>query len=203
MSSVHMALYHTAVSKTVTTVFLRDIVLILLLYIVWHCNRKICVTPIIVELARIGLVYTANVLVRWPSAHIYISTLSAIGPVRWVLDLAVNFSVTAARTGGLRWMGCKVQSISSWGQVGNRYMVSMLAIVGSGALFTAAAVTNVTLASDNLTHLVVLTLHIIVGVGLGLTHSLPKAGIVQRDNLAQSGIVQSDTIQRDVESDNK
>ncbi|KAI0052060.1 hypothetical protein FA95DRAFT_1511283 [Auriscalpium vulgare] len=178
-----------AVGKTAiydTTVFLQDIILIWRLYVVWGRNWKICIPPIIVELAHMGVAYTATVLISRPNADIYAHTLSKIGPVGWALDLAVNISVTAAIAGRLWWMGRKVQSISSRGQGGNRYMASMLTIVESGALFAAVTFvmlilylkhSAVTLTGiDISTQLAVLTpLLIIVRVGLGLTHSLPKA----------------------------
>jgi hypothetical protein len=176
-----------AVMKTVlydTTVFVQDIVLIWRLYIVWGRNWKICVVPIIVELAHMGTAYAATALLSKPDADIYANTLLHIGPVGWSLDLAVNIFVTAAIAGRLWWMGRKVASLQTSSH--NPYLSSILTIVESGGLFAAVTIVMLTLYEigsplaltgiDISTQLAALTpLLIIVRVALGLTHNLPSA----------------------------
>ncbi|KAI0041521.1 hypothetical protein FA95DRAFT_1565321 [Auriscalpium vulgare] len=179
-----------AIAKTVmydTSVWLQDIILIWRMYVVWGRNWKICVLPFVVDLAHMGVAYTATVLISKPDADIYANTLARIGPVGWSLDLAVNVTVTAAIAGRLLWMGSKVASISSRGMgPQNRYLTSVFTIVESGALFAAVTLVMLVLylvhspvaltGIDISVQLAVLTpLLIIVRVGLGLTHSLPKA----------------------------
>ncbi|KAH7887280.1 hypothetical protein F5I97DRAFT_812801 [Phlebopus sp. FC_14] len=167
-------------------VFLQDIVLIWRLYIVWCRNWKIIVFPVLVEATHMACAYAGTVLLARPGASLYNSVLSRLGMTGWSLDIALNISVTLAIAGRLWWMGQRVSSISSTVELPNRYAATIYTIIESGGLF--AAVTIVMLALyvrgsplaltgiDIASQLAVLTpLLIVVRVGLGLTHGLPRA----------------------------
>ncbi|KAF9804983.1 hypothetical protein IEO21_09251 [Rhodonia placenta] len=174
-----------------TTVWLQDIVLIWRLYIVWNRNWKICVAPIIVDLAHMAAAYGATILEVRGTVSIYSPVVKGLGLAGWSLDLVVNISVTLVIAARLWYMGMKVTSMTSSrthssDQQWNKYLAPIFTIIESGALFAAVTIVMlilyltgnpVTLAALGIaTQLAVTTpLLIIVRVGLGLTHGLPKA----------------------------
>lgn len=174
-----------------TTVWLQDIVLIWRLYVVWNRNWKICVVPLIVDLAHMAAAYGATILDVRGTVSIYSPVVKGLGLAGWSLDLVVNISVTLVIAARLWYMGMKVTSMTSSrthssDQQQNKYLAPIFTIIESGALFAAVTLVMlilyltgkpVTLAALGIaTQLAVTTpLLIIVRVGLGLTHGLPKA----------------------------
>ncbi|KAH9942784.1 hypothetical protein B0H21DRAFT_749821 [Amylocystis lapponica] len=178
-----------AMTKTLLydlTVWLQDIVLIWRLYAVWDRNWKICVIPFIVDIGHMAA-FAATATAAVPRSNPYMGIIKRLSIAAWSLDLAVNVSVTAAISGRLWYMGQQVSSMrGGCEQSTNIYLLQIFTVVESGALFAAATLVMLILyivgsplaitAIDIAAQLAVLTpLLIVVRVGLGLTHGLPRA----------------------------
>jgi len=171
------------------TVFLQDIVLIWRLYVVWNQDWRICVLPVVVELAHMSAAFGATYYATQPTLDIYSPSVKDLGLSGWALDLVVNIFVTVVIAGRLWLMGSRVATISSRTSRSSRqnvYLPPMFTIIESGALFATVTIVMLglylsnnpfTLSAMNIaTQLAALTpLLIIVRVGLGLTHGLPNA----------------------------
>ncbi|KIJ57815.1 hypothetical protein HYDPIDRAFT_111550 [Hydnomerulius pinastri MD-312] len=166
--------------------FLQDIVLIWRLYIVWGRKWQIAALPIIFELGHMSVAYAGTVLVTKPGVALYGSVFARLGLAGWAMDITLNVGVTFAIAARLWWMGRKVSSLTSSNPTPNPYLSTMYTIIESGGLFASVTVVMLGLylsgsplaftGLDISCQLAVLTpLLIVVRVGLGLTHGLPKA----------------------------
>ncbi|KIJ64872.1 hypothetical protein HYDPIDRAFT_28226 [Hydnomerulius pinastri MD-312] len=168
-------------------VFLQDIVLIWRLYIVWGRNWKVVVLPIIAEGAHMACAYAATAVITQPGTQLYNSLFSRLGSSGWALDITLNVSVTLAIALRLWWMGRRVSALYDPVSARyNRYASVIYTVVESGGLFAAVTVVMLGLYVGNspvaftgldiASQLAVLSpLLIVVRVGLGMTHGLPKA----------------------------
>ncbi|TFY51417.1 hypothetical protein EVG20_g11009 [Dentipellis fragilis] len=174
------------ISPRVLQVWVQDLILIWCMYVIWRRNPVMAIAALIVETAHIASAFAGAALLMKPGANPYSPTLKRLGPVGWSLDLAVNICVMGMIAGRLWWMGHKVASISSRGRGENLYLSMIFTFVESGGIF--AAVTIVMLMLYEVGSPLALTgiaismqlavftpLLLIIRVGLGLTHRLPRA----------------------------
>ncbi|KAF9817423.1 hypothetical protein IEO21_03477 [Rhodonia placenta] len=172
-----------------TTVWVQDIVLIWRLYIVWDHNWKICVLPLLLDLAHIGTAYADVSYTSKPNINFFSGAIRSVTLFGWAADLVINISVTTLIASRLWYMGMRVRSVQSrtgQSRIENQYLPAIFTIIESGALFAAVTIFMLSIyvsgnpfnlaAVDISTQLAALTpLLLIVRVGLGLTHGLPAA----------------------------
>ncbi|OCH85715.1 hypothetical protein OBBRIDRAFT_797896 [Obba rivulosa] len=170
-----------------TVVFMQNLIVIWRFYIVWGRNWRLTMIPLVIEFSRAGVAYAGTIILARPGIDIFGSTLRDLGLISWSLDITVNVTVTSAIAGRLWYMGRKLSIASSSDtRIQSTYGTAMVTMIESGALYAAVTVVLLGLyvsdspatlvAIDDATQIAVLVpMLIIVRVGLGLTHGLPRA----------------------------
>ncbi|EMD33936.1 hypothetical protein CERSUDRAFT_97861 [Gelatoporia subvermispora B] len=157
--------------------------------VLWGINSVVFLGAcwLVIELSRAGVAYAGTIILARPGVNIFGSTLRDLGLISWSLDITVNVTVTTAIAGRLWYMGKKLSIASSSGtHIQSTYGTAMITMIESGALYAAVTIVLLGLyvsknpaalvAIDDATQLAVLVpMLIIVRVGLGLTHGLPRA----------------------------
>ncbi|KAI9573451.1 hypothetical protein HD554DRAFT_2167056 [Boletus coccyginus] len=95
-----------------TLVFAQDFILIWRLYVVFMGDWRVIVFPIVLEASCMGVAYSGTAMVSNPHIGLYDSVASAASLSAWVLDIALNVSVTMAIAGRLWWMGRTTSSLT-------------------------------------------------------------------------------------------
>ncbi|KAI9573415.1 hypothetical protein HD554DRAFT_868543 [Boletus coccyginus] len=127
--------------------FTQDFIIIWRLYVVFLCDWRVIVFPIILLAGSIGTAYPGVGINARPDFDSHDPVVSGLFISAWVLGIAVNVSVTTAIAGRLWWMGRKTAPLTPTGT--NRYALSIYATIESGAIFTSADVTSLALYMSN------------------------------------------------------
>ncbi|KII83808.1 hypothetical protein PLICRDRAFT_442485 [Plicaturopsis crispa FD-325 SS-3] len=167
--------------------WIQDCILTWRMYVVYGRNWKLCLLPLVIVNAQIGSALFSAFQLSRPGADITSTAVRSSAFAGWSLDLAINVGITLAIAGRLWYMGRSVaRAMSSHlPRPPNKYDSAIFTVIESGALFTTATIvilvlycsdTAVALSFiDVATQLAATTpLLIVVRVGLGLTHGLPR-----------------------------
>ncbi|KAI9573361.1 hypothetical protein HD554DRAFT_861832 [Boletus coccyginus] len=129
-----------------TLMFVQDFIIIWRLYVVFMCDWRVIIFPVILEGASIGTAYSGTAITARPGFG-YDPVVRGLIISAWVLDITLNVSVTMAIAGRLWWMGRTAASMTPTRT--NRYALSVYATIESGAIFTGASIISLALYISN------------------------------------------------------
>ncbi|KAI9573367.1 hypothetical protein HD554DRAFT_2310610 [Boletus coccyginus] len=131
-----------------TLVFVQDFIIIWRLYVVFMCDWRVIVLPIIFEAVSLGTAFSGTAITAHPGFSPHdLAVSSALVISAWVLDITLNVSVTMAIAGRLWWMGRTTASLTPTRN--NRYALSVYATIESGAIFTGTNIISLALYVSN------------------------------------------------------
>jgi len=192
-----------------TLVLAQDFILIWRLYVVFMCDRRVVVFPIILAAGCVGAAYAITPVSALPSEGLYGPVTSSLIISAWAFGFALNVSVTGAIVARLWWMGRTMASLIATSN--NRFASTIYAVVESGAIFSAANIFVLVIYASNspasvtaldvASQLAALTpLLIVVQAGLTGRYHVPHGDFSNKVSTAQDQITFRVGTPRDQES---
>ncbi|KAF8554862.1 hypothetical protein OG21DRAFT_1011122 [Imleria badia] len=114
-----------------TLLLVQDFILIWRLYVVFMCDWRIVVFPVILLASSVASAYAISAISMLPNAGLY-GTVGTLIISTWVSGLILNVSVTGAIAGRLWWMGRTIASLTATST--NRFASSIYIVIESGAI---------------------------------------------------------------------
>ncbi|KAF8547537.1 hypothetical protein OG21DRAFT_1517248 [Imleria badia] len=178
-----------------TLLLIQYCILIWRLYVVFLCDWRVVVFPIILAISSAACAYAITALS--PTVGFYHSVAPKIIVGAWVLDLLLNVSITGGIALRLWWVGRKTATLT--GHRTNQYAYSIYLIIESGAIFMATNILVFALYISNSpaslpmldvgSQIAALTpLLIVVQVGLTGRYRILKTGPATTALMTQDGI---------------
>ncbi|KAF8433277.1 hypothetical protein L210DRAFT_924651 [Boletus edulis BED1] len=130
-----------------TLVFVQNFILIWRLYVVFMCNWKVVILPIIVAAGCVGSAYASSAVLAYPKVDLYDPVVSSLVIPAWVSGITLSISVTGAIVARLWWMGQTMASLTATST--NRFASSICIAVESGAISVVINLVVVVLYSLN------------------------------------------------------
>ncbi|KAF8552338.1 hypothetical protein OG21DRAFT_152274 [Imleria badia] len=132
-----------------TLLVAQDFILIWRLYVVFSCNWKVVVFPIILAAGSVGSAYAASAMSVLPNHGLYGSKISECPIIvsAYVFAFALNLSVTGTIVARLWWVGRTTASLSD--TTPKRLASSMYVVVESGAIFVVNNTVALALFASN------------------------------------------------------
>ncbi|KAN0082537.1 hypothetical protein V8E55_008332 [Tylopilus felleus] len=120
-----------------TLIFVQYFILTWRLYVVFMCNWRVIVFPIILLVGGVGCVYTSSAMSALSNDDSLKASIKFIVSA-WVIGFVHNVLVTGAIVARLWWMGRTIASLT--GTPTNRFASSIYIIVESGAISVACSI---------------------------------------------------------------
>jgi len=184
-----------------TLVLAQYSILIWRLYVVFMCNWRVVVLPVILGIGCVVNIFAVSVLTAHPNVSLHTSVVSNLIAAAWVLDMILNVLVTGAIAARLWWMGRKLAS--SMATRANDYASAISVVIESGAIMLATNIAILALyASKSPTSFAILDVAsqlaglvpflIVVQVGLTGRYHIPPISSVGSSSTAiitQDGMI--------------
>jgi phosphoglycerol transferase MdoB-like AlkP superfamily enzyme len=117
------------------------------LYVVFMCDWRVVIFPIILAVGCVGAAYSTTVVAADPNVGLYGSAAPDLIASAWVLDMILNVSVTVAIVWRLWWMSRNMDSLTATRV--NRNAPSICVVIESGALSAAVNIVLLGLYASN------------------------------------------------------
>ncbi|KAI9573422.1 hypothetical protein HD554DRAFT_868842 [Boletus coccyginus] len=130
-----------------TLMYVQDFIIIWRLYVVFMYDWRVIVFPMILEVTSIGAGYPGMGMNARLDVDLHNPVVSGLYISAWVIDIALNVSVTMAIAGRLWWMGRKTDPLTSTRT--NLFALHVYATIESGAIFAGANIISLALYISN------------------------------------------------------
>ncbi|KAG6374626.1 hypothetical protein JVT61DRAFT_3989 [Boletus reticuloceps] len=167
-----------------TLVLAQDFILIWRLYVVFMCNWRVIILPIILAAGCVGSAYAASAVSTIPKDGLYSSTLTSLVISAWAFGFTLNASVTGSIVVRLWRLG---RTMVLGATSSNRFASSIYIVIESGAISAIAnAIMLAMFASNNPASLFVMD------VAAQVTALTPLLIVVQVGHIGQDRISTTD-----------
>ncbi|KAN0073829.1 hypothetical protein V8E55_012083 [Tylopilus felleus] len=123
------------------------VTLIWRLYVVFMCDWKVVVFPIILAACCMGCGYAASAVPAPPNGGLYGSISTSLLISACAFGVTLNVSVMLAIVTRLRWMGRTISALTNFSS--NRYAASIYIVIQSGCIYVICGVVVLALFTSN------------------------------------------------------